>query len=118
MTTIKNPFERSEIYSETMILLYPKKDATWEQISLWLENAYSDPAWKWNGFGTVGTEGFKVALIRRPGYDDDEDESGESWTRNCLECDEDFTPSVEHARDGVCDECVSEKGKKQVLKWM
>lgn len=42
-------------------------------------------------------------------------ESSESFTRTCCACNEDFTPSVEHASDGVCDECVSEKGKKQVL---
>jgi hypothetical protein len=43
------------------------------------------------------------------------DDSGESYKRSCMECDEYFTPSVEHARDGVCDECVCEKGKKQIL---
>jgi hypothetical protein len=46
----------------------------------------------------------------------DEEESYESYTRPCMECGEEFTPSVDHADDGVCDECVSEKGKKQVLK--
>ena len=45
----------------------------------------------------------------------EEEETGESFTRTCLECDDDFTPSVEHAKDGVCDECVSEKSKKQIL---
>ena len=71
-----------------MILLYPKNDATWEQMSLWLENAYSDPAWKWNGFGTVGTEGFKIALIRRPGYDDEEDKDEEDEDEEDEWCEE------------------------------
>ncbi|MFZ4598709.1 MAG: hypothetical protein ACOYNN_08705 [Terrimicrobiaceae bacterium] len=47
--------------------------------------------------------------------EEDEEETGESFTRTCFECDDDFTPSVEHAKDRVCDECVSEKGKKQIL---
>ena len=47
--------------------------------------------------------------------DKEDEESGESFTRTCQECDDDFTPSVEHAKDGVCDECVSEKGRKQIL---
>ena len=46
---------------------------------------------------------------------DDDEDPYESYTRPCMECGEDFTPSVDHADDGVCDECVSEKGKKQVL---
>ena len=46
---------------------------------------------------------------------EEEEDNCESFTRTCLECDDDFTPSVEHAKDAVCDECVSEKGKKQIL---
>ena len=46
-----------------------------------------------------------------------EDENNiEAPTRECVECEEDFTPSWEHDDDLVCDECVSEKGKKQILR--
>jgi hypothetical protein len=40
----------------------------------------------------------------------------EAPTRECVECKEDFTPSWEHDNDLVCDECVSENGKKQILR--
>ena len=39
----------------------------------------------------------------------------EATPRNCAECKEEFTPSWEHNFDTVCDECHSEKGKKQVV---
>jgi len=44
-------------------------------------------------------------------YDNEEADS-----RKCVECAEDFTPSMPHRHDTVCDECVSEKGKTQVLR--
>jgi hypothetical protein len=50
-----------------------------------------------------------------PTTGDTDDECCESFTRDCIECKEDFTPSKEHAYDKVCDECVSEHGKTQVL---
>ena len=34
-------------------------------------------------------------------------------SRTCVECGEDFEPSMTHRHDAVCDECVSEKGKTQ-----
>jgi len=40
----------------------------------------------------------------------------EAPTRECVVCHDDFTPSMEHDNDTVCDECVSEKGEKQILK--
>jgi hypothetical protein len=43
------------------------------------------------------------------------EEDCESWCRPCVECFEAFTPSKEHEKDLVCDECVSEKGKEQQL---
>jgi hypothetical protein len=40
-------------------------------------------------------------------------EDTESWERECLECRDTFTPSIEHENDMVCDCCVSEAGKTQ-----
>lgn len=40
-------------------------------------------------------------------------EDTESWERECLECRDTFTPSIEHENDMVCDCCVSEGGKTQ-----
>ena len=119
MSSLTNPFIKNTVSADSrFITLYPKKGATWEQMSAWLEQEWSDPAYDWKGFGKIGDDDFVVVLRRRwmSSDESDEEESDESYTRTCMECGEDFTPSVDHADDGVCDECVCEKGKKQVLK--
>jgi hypothetical protein len=41
---------------------------------------------------------------------------GEADERECIACKEDFTPSIEHYLDTVCNECVCEHNVEQVLK--
>ncbi len=49
------------------------------------------------------------------GCENDACDCGCATSRVCLSCREDFTPSKEHKRDMICDECVSEKGFSQHL---
>jgi hypothetical protein len=48
--------------------------------------------------------------------EEDEGDDCESTERICVACNEDFTPSIEHYRDTVCDSCVCERNIEQVLK--
>ena len=60
----------------TSITFTAKKDATWEQMTAWLEHVYGkngkDKHWKWMGFGKIGSDvelddaPFIVILVRRP----------------------------------------------------
>jgi hypothetical protein len=95
----------SKKHEDTSITFTAKKEATWEQMNAWLETVYGkngkDKHWKWMGFGEVGTDTFKVVLVRRPcskwickcescvmcggdtGYDAVDNEDG---TYTCFEC--------------------------------
>jgi hypothetical protein len=70
MSNVSYPFRKTEIANDNCSMeMYGKKDATWEQMSAWLEENYGDNGkdvhWKWRGFGTIGTEDFSVVVLRQ-----------------------------------------------------
>ena len=62
------PFTHDES-NYNITTFYAKTDATWEQMSTYLESTLGDNGkdkhWKWCGFGKIG-EKFQVVAVRRP----------------------------------------------------
>jgi hypothetical protein len=69
-STTRTSIWRKNEHDSTSITFYPETTATWDQMNTWLEKVYGkngkDLHWKWMGFGKVGTEDFRVVLVRRP----------------------------------------------------
>ena len=90
--------------NDTSITFYPETTTTWEQMNTWLEKMYGrqgrDLHWKWRGFGEVGTETFRVVLLRQ---------QCSHWVCKCEECDTcgKLQCAMTYCDEGSkCDECV------------
>lgn len=80
MSINNQPFREIKVEDDGMwIKCYGKKDATWDQMSAFLEKMWGkDPAMCWRGFGKIGTEDFVVLIHRKRGFDDSDDEDTDS----------------------------------------
>ena len=110
-----NPFAKTVVAEDSRsIRFYGKKGATWEQMNAWMESNWSDPAYKWCGFGKAGEEDFIVVLTRRyepeveDSDDEDEDEDEGEYTCGLCEQEQDKEYSICCEACGLltCEDCL------------